>query len=221
MKKLIKKSFHRKEEGFTLIELLIVIVIIGILAGVLIAVINPVRQQNRARNATVRASMLKVAFAINSVRAGIGRLPANEELDTELENMTPFAGQCEPGAGATAGDYLNCVFNLSGTTMPKYCAGVGSAEPTDTGSADCSFRVVSVANDTNTDLLSGQFRIAGAKFDLDTSATQRERHLYIFDSRSGLLECGGAYPYQGTDYTDMVVNNGDPIDDTNCHNVAE
>jgi len=46
MKKLIKKSFHRKEEGFTLIELLIVVVIIGILAGVLITVINPIRQQN-------------------------------------------------------------------------------------------------------------------------------------------------------------------------------
>lgn len=214
MKKLIKKSFHRKEKGFTLIELLIVIVIIGILAGVLIAVINPVRQQNRARNATVRASILKVAFAVNSVRAGIGKLPSNDEIDIELENMTPNTANC-----AASADTLNCAFNLSGTTMPEYCATADDYNPTDTGTASCNMRLVSVGDATYGSLLTGQFRVVGAKFDLDN--VNPERNLYIFDSTQGLLECGGGYTYAGVDYATMAVNETEVISDTNCHIVAE
>lgn len=214
MKKLIKKSFHRKEKGFTLIELLIVIVIIGILAGVLIAVINPVRQQNRARNATVRASILKVAFAVNSVRAGIGTLPSNDEIDIELENMTPNATNC--AASATT---LNCAFNLSGTTMPQYCETANDTNPIATGTQFCNMRLVSVGDNTYGSLLNGQFRVVGAKFDLDTA--NPERHLYIFDSTQGLLECGGGYVYAGVPYTEITVNEAAVISNTNCHVVSE
>ena len=178
MSKLIKKSFHRKDSGFTLIELLIVIVIIGILAGVLIAVINPVRQQNRSRNAAVRASVLKAAFAINTVRAGIGILPSDSQVVIELENTTLID---DLGDDADLDGY----FTISGTQMPNVCAGAG-VYPQDGTSGPCYMHILS----SGSDLLSGQFRIAAAKFYLDPSAGNRIDQIYLFDSNRGLLLCG-------------------------------
>ena len=191
MKKLIKKSFHRKEEGFTLIELLIVIVIIGILAGVLIAVINPVRQQNRSRNAAVRASILKAAFAINTVRAGIGELPSNSQLPIELENTTVEQGEGTCAIDAT--DCLDALVTISGTQMPNVCAG-DHINP-DGGTGACYMHIVSAGPD----LLSGQFRIAAAKFYLNPIADQRVDEIFLFDSADGLLLCPAETVYTGTD----------------------
>jgi prepilin-type N-terminal cleavage/methylation domain-containing protein len=189
MKKLIKKSFHRKEKGFTLIELLIVIVIIGILAGVLIAVINPVRQQNRSRNATIRASMLKVAFALNATKAGIGRLPNNSELTTDLENLQTNAANCV----TTNPDFLDCQFSISGVAMPKYCA-ENSVAPNATGSGvACWMRMLSSTNSDRTDLISGQFRVIAAAYDLDTVNVSRD--IFVFDSHQGMLKCRGNTTY--------------------------
>ncbi len=214
MRNSIKKSFHR-ESGFTLIELLIVIVIIGILAGVLIAVINPVRQQNRARNASVRAAILKAAFAVNTVRAGIGRLPTSSELNTELENLTtigPFATNC----ASTNTDYLNCSFSLSGTTLPRRCAG-DSVAPSNAGGEQCYLHVVSTGSNTNTNLIAGKFRIAAAAFDIDPA--NPVNHVYIFDSSRGLLECGGQVTYN-TD-AEISMSSDGTIGDSNCIVVSE
>ncbi len=195
MKKLIKKSFHRKEKGFTLIELLIVIVIIGILAGVLIAVINPVRQQNRARNAAVRAAVLKAAFAVNTVRAGIGTLPSNSSLTEELENFLP-GGSWDDADGNTTQycdqstiDDLDCYFSLSGTNLPGYCSDASPSIPTNGGTADCLMHLVNIG----TDLIDGQFRLASPKFALDTANGPYE--YYLFSSSSGLLLCPNTQAY--------------------------
>ena len=194
MNKLIKKSFHRKEKGFTLIELLIVIVIIGILAGVLIAVINPVRQQNRARNAAVRAAILKASFAVNTVRAGIGTIPSNSTLSQELENMvpSPTVGECDP---ATA-DELDCLFSLSGTQLPGLCP-AGSPIPGAAAATQCYMHLVSAG----ADLLSGQFRLAAAKFPLSTGGTAEAPAYYLFDSSNGLMTC----PATADTYTDFTA----------------
>lgn len=187
MRKLIKKSFHRKEEGFTLIELLIVIVIIGILAGVLIAVINPVRQQNRSRNAAVRAAILKAAFAVNTVRAGIGTLPSNSTLDVELENMQAGSGVCNQAVS----NNLDCYFTISGTQLPAYCdSATDSSIPVSGGADVCYIHLVN----WGTDLRDGQFRIAAPKWTLDTANGPYE--YYLFDSSDGLLRC----PYTATGY---------------------
>jgi prepilin-type N-terminal cleavage/methylation domain-containing protein len=81
-----KFSLLTTEKGFTLIELLIVIVIIGILAGVLIAVIDPAAQQNRARDATVEATLNKMALAVGGFRSAYGRPPDGLEFLGTIEN---------------------------------------------------------------------------------------------------------------------------------------
>lgn len=207
-----KKSFHR-ESGFTLIELLIVIVIIGILAGVLIAVINPVRQQNRARNASVRAAILKTAFAVNTVRAGIGSLPSGSALSTEMENISYRVGD----AGCASTTSLNCTFTMSGTTLPKNC-GADFVTPSSTGANDCHMRLISIGNNTYGDLIAGKFRLVSAAFNLDSASTNY--HMYVFDSSQGLLDCGVGVNYEyGT--TTMPVNNASPVSSTNCNVVSE
>src|SRR3989344_4518105 len=62
--------FGRK--GFTLIELLIVIVIIGILAGVVLVVLNPAKQQRKASESVLSASVNKLCLALNSCAATAG-----------------------------------------------------------------------------------------------------------------------------------------------------
>ncbi len=59
-------SLLKSNSGFTLIELLIVIVIIGILAGVVLSVINPAKQQRKAKEASMRATVEKVCLALHA-----------------------------------------------------------------------------------------------------------------------------------------------------------
>ncbi len=169
----LKKSFHRNS-GFTLIELLIVIVIIGILAGVLIAVINPFRQQNRARNASIEGAITKLAFAVNTARAGLGTLPDETQLTTELENITPSGTTCNTT------NSLDCIFALSGTVLPMTCS--ASGEPSTNGTTRCLFRLVS----TGLSLISGKFRIIAQRYNLNPDASNTA---YVFDSSTGLWSC--------------------------------
>ena len=197
MKKLINRSFHRKDSGFTLIELLIVIVIIGILAGVLIAVINPVRQQNRSRNAAVRAAVLKAAFAVNTVRAGTGILPSNSTLNIELENMVPAStALCNQGTV----NALDCQFTLSGTQLPLLCTPASNGAVPGTTGTQCFMHLISSAN-----LIDGQFRLAAAKFPLNTRGVTEASAYYLFDSSNGLLVCPGTQA--SYDYTSLTPAN--------------
>jgi prepilin-type N-terminal cleavage/methylation domain-containing protein len=209
MKKLIKKSFHRKEKGFTLIELLLVIAIIGILSGAVITVINPVRQQNRTRNATIRSSVSKVASAVNTVKAGIGTLPSNAQLTVELENITPNSVGCASSPGT-----LNCLFSLPGTALPKYCA-VNSADPT--GTNPCFFRIISAGDSSYGNLTAGKFRVGAAIFDLDTQV----HYLIIFDSSKGLLMCGPTTPWATAPTTQLTVVPGPNPGSNNCVILSE
>lgn len=200
MKKLIKKSFHRKEEGFTLIELLIVVVIIGILAGVLITVINPIRQQNRSRNATIKSSVSKVAFAVDAVKAGTGALPSNSQLTIELENITPNNAGC-----VSSTNTLDCLFSMPGTALPKYCS-PNSAIPVATGTNPCFFRIISGGDASYDSLSAGRFRIGAAAFDLNTQVP--DRYIIVFDSSQGLLMCGPTTPWATAPTTLLTVVQG-------------
>jgi len=211
MSKLIKKSSQlknsAKNSGFTLVELLVVIAIIGILSGILITTIDPVRQQNRSRNASIRAAISKAGHAVNVSKAATGSLPSGAQLGQELENIS-FQTPC------TSTSLLNCKFSVSGTSLPKIC-GTDYVLPTSGGTSQCYMRIVSYGTSNGGNLTAGKFRIVAAKFPMSSSDANE---LYVFDSHLGLLECGTSISYTGT--TDLAVVTT-PHTIYNCNQVAE
>jgi|GEM_PF-2372896 len=138
----MKNNLHpNKSRGFTLIELLIVISIIGILAAVLIAVINPVAQQNKARDAGLKASLNKIGLAINAYNSAYGTSspvypPNNQFVSVELTNAVTQSGP--GGAPYSAGAWV--MFSINGVTSPSTCAsGYGSGGYAGLGSSTCWF----------------------------------------------------------------------------------
>lgn len=183
-----EKEFARRQEGFTLIELLIVIVIIGILSGVLISVIDPVRQQNRSRNASIKAALNKASFAVNTTRAGLGRLPYDSELTEEMENLTVNPGGttlCDTTGTATD---LDCLFQVAGTVLPRTCAADNWLGGAVTDANQCYFYI------TSPDPRSSIFRIFAMAYKLDPGSTTEVSKYYVFDSGEGFFEC----PSSGT-----------------------
>lgn len=118
-KKLAQKSYHiPRTAGFTLIELLIVIVIIGILAGVLISVINPAAQQNKAKDANVKAAMSKVSLATESFISAYGRAPYDHEFLAGLQNTTNPVSVGTGSCALNAGSDFVCDFTVTGSDLP-------------------------------------------------------------------------------------------------------
>ena len=212
MSKLIKKSSQlknsAKNSGFTLIELLVVIAIIGILSGILITTIDPVKQQNRSRNASIRAAISKAGHAVNVTKAATGSLPSSTQLGQELENIYSLPTSC------TSTSLLNCKFSVSGTSLPKNC-GTDNVIPTSTGTSQCYMHIVSYGTSGGGNLTAGKFRIVVAKFPMSSSDAYE---LYVFDSHLGLLECGTGISYTST--TDLTVVTT-PHTSSNCNQVAE
>lgn len=151
MTKLIKRN---SASGFTLIELLIVIVIIGILAGVLIGVINPQAQQNKARDASVRATLNKIALATSGYLSAYGRVPMESEFLAGLTNATDSAATCAAAntadctiqvtgnplpAGGTAGCAANGWNGAAANQCYYYYCGGDDATPGDGALAACTF----------------------------------------------------------------------------------
>lgn len=188
----MRKSLKNNQKAFTLIELLVVIVIIGILAGVLIAVINPFRQQNRAKNGTVKATIQKLAFAVNTARAGMGVLPDETQLDTELDNITVSSARCGTE------DELNCTFNVSGINLPATC---GGDYVSGTGENQCEFGIYS------SDIEGGSFRVAAKIFKLtsDDASEETGNNIYVFDSSDGLFNCDAGVTWTTVDLSGCVA----------------
>lgn len=111
------------EAGFTLIELLIVIVIIGILAGVVIGVLNPIQQQNRAKDGTVRGNLSKMALSTKSLQVSSIRStqksPTPSEFITGIGNVASSPAHTCSGTDPTAS--ASCTFAVTGLSLPTNC----------------------------------------------------------------------------------------------------
>ena len=133
-------NFKLSEKGFTLVELLIVIVIIGILAGVVIGVLNPIQQQNRARDGTLRSSISKAALAgkslfVSSPR-GINRSPTPMEFAGSIGALDVANSDCETNADGAAAT-STCLFRVTGLGNPTTCGTSGYNDIG--GTTQCSF----------------------------------------------------------------------------------
>lgn len=170
------KRYLSSQSGFTLIELLIVIVIIGILAGVLVAIIDPVKQQNRARDASVQATLNKIGLAVGAYRSAYGAPPDGLQFLGTIEGETPVAG-----SGCTTGSNY-CHFTLAQTPLPQNADFVGGCNAThyvgnldDTASnQDCEFRyVVTNAGD--------DFAVYGKSYGINNG-------VFVFDSQGSEIK---------------------------------
>ncbi len=184
----------RRQKGFTLIELLIVIVIIGILAGVLIAIINPGQQQNRARDANVKATMNKVVLATEAFVSAYGRLPTDVEFIASLDNSYDCVsgpgtaacgvGTCTTGTPAIGASH-DCQFWVTGNELQRDGSVAGDACGgsfwSAAGDNDCFYHYFGEAVATAPG--STHFRIAARSFGLvDT--------VFVFDNALGeIIEC--------------------------------
>jgi len=99
------------KKAFTLIELLIVISIIAILSAVLISVLNPIKQQEKAKDAVIIASMEKVVGSIEAYQNAFAKPPTCLKLtNSELKNVT--------AASTCADSFAAGTFTLSGVKTP-------------------------------------------------------------------------------------------------------
>ena len=154
-----QKGLHT-QVGFTLIELLIVIVIIGILAGVLIAIINPGAQQNRAKDAGIKAAMNKIALATEGYISSYGISPNDVQFIGSLQNVTDSGATCAAG-----GVDIDCLFTVTGNALPSTCAANGWTGPS--AESPCAFHYVGTiagATQTNFTLYAKSFGIVNTVF---------------------------------------------------------
>ncbi|MEK7595824.1 MAG: prepilin-type N-terminal cleavage/methylation domain-containing protein [Patescibacteria group bacterium] len=161
-----KLAQFKSQKGFTLIELLIVIVIIGILAGIVITILNPARQQARARDGVIVATMNKIAADVKAQAAadisGIGNLPTCATLagtvaggctNGSLQNVTAATCTCTGGTAVGLADNNNNdneSFAITGVTVGTLPATMIGFQYRKSAAAANAFCLSAPANDTST-----------------------------------------------------------------------
>ncbi len=170
-------AFRRRyTQGFTLIELLIVIVIIGILTGVMVVIIDPQKQQNKASDATIIASMSKIILSTEGFVSSYGRVPTEYEFISSLHFRVRelFGREC---SYVLLPDY-ECLFFIDGINIPTTCdltfwkGSLGDNQL-------CTFRYI------------GQITGDPERFRLYVKSMGIVDTLFVFDNREGgkIFEC--------------------------------
>ncbi len=182
----LRSSDDAEAKGFTLIELLIVIVIIGILAGVLMAVINPAKQQNRARDANVIATINKVVLATQGYVSAYGSAPDEVQMLGGL-NFASDSGGGTPVCGTTGG--FDCTFAVTGNNLPSTCTGASNGW-NGNGATQCYYRYY--RNNSASPWAVERFRIYAKSFGL----TGR---IFAYDTSLGqMYNCDATANLDGT-----------------------
>lgn len=164
------------KRGFTLIELLIVIVVIAILAGVLVTIINPVKQQNQANDATIRAMINKIVLSTSSFVSGYAYTPNEGQFFGSLQtNVNEMGGSACTIVGAP--DYT-CLFSVNGINLPPSCNGTNWTGTT-ADSGQCYFRYYS---GNNLPQNGGSERI---QFRLYAKSSGVANTVFIYDNKEG------------------------------------
>lgn len=157
------KELKENNKGFTLIELLVVILIIGILAGVLIAVIDPQKQQDRARDAGIKATLNKTALATEGYIAAYGDVPNGAEFLDGLTNATAT----DPTTDCQTSD-TDCLFDVTSNDLPTATCTAGYEKGTAAGD-DCHYYYVGDATTNTFQIFAASFGISGSTFMFDSS----------------------------------------------------
>lgn len=156
-------------KGFTLIELLIVIVIIGILSGVAISVIDPKKQQDRARDASIKATMNKAALSTEGYVSAYGEAPHPIQFIDGLKNFS--YEDC-----TSSSDGVSCNFQVEGNVLPSTCGVDGWSG---NGTSQCYYHYV--RNDPEeTGVDTTRFYLYAKSYGLSTS-------LFKYDNTRGVI----------------------------------
>ena len=188
---------NNSQKGFTLIELLIVIVIIGILAAVLISVLNPVQQQNRARDASVRSSINKMALATKSLASGTttGELPTPAEFVTGVSNVVTATETCSSAAPGVE----DCTIEVNGINLPADCDGTFYMGGGETGnSTQCRFAFIRDVSGTT-----HKFKLGAATF-----AQPRGVYVYAYEQAIGASTSDEGFFFCAPTTTDYLAYGG-------------
>ena len=105
-KRLTSKANH----GFTLIELLIVIAILGILAAAVLVAVNPVKRQNQAKDANIKADVGSIATALQAyyTSPGAGTYPVNTDTLVANKDLKQLPAHPDGSAYVYAKDPATC-----------------------------------------------------------------------------------------------------------------
>ncbi|MBL7158906.1 prepilin-type N-terminal cleavage/methylation domain-containing protein [Candidatus Microgenomates bacterium] len=124
MKKIKKRFTLSLAKGFTMIEMLIVIAVLGILAAALLATIDPFEQMKKARDTTLRNSVIDYMDALTRYYGVTGGMPfgvGDCSLGITAQDLTAGAsqacttllveaGELKTGFQAALGDKTNDIF---------------------------------------------------------------------------------------------------------------
>lgn len=178
-------SMSHKEDGFTLIESLVVLVVIGIMFFFLVDALNPTALQNKAKNASLRSALIRIALSADSFVISYQRVPNETEF---LEALSSNSIEFEDSCSIFGLPNYECLFKPGSRQLPATCdlSNWRLNQNAKSKTNDCYVRyVASNALGTN--------QTDGSNYRLYVKMFGKENAFYIYDSSASgeLYKCPG------------------------------